>query len=68
MLTNKDLDEALVMAELTVKQQVDDAIKEWYRPDVEMEAQIVWAGMPDEMKRLVLQRYPEYRDYVKQEG
>ena len=65
MLTNKDMDQALVMAELTVKEQVDDAIKEWYRPDIEMEAQMVWADMPESVKRLMLQRYPEYRDFVK---
>ena len=65
MLTNKDMDQALVMAELTVKEQVDDAIKEWFRPDIEMEAQIVWADMPESVKRLMLQQHPEYRDFMK---
>ena len=59
MLTNKDIDECLVRAELDVRDAVRDAMEEFYRPDMEMEAEILWASLPDTMKRLVKERAPE---------
>lgn len=59
MLTNRDLDECLVLADLNVRDQVDDALKEFFRPDVEMEARMLWASLPEQLKRLVRERNPE---------
>lgn len=59
MLTNKDIDECLVRAELEVRDAVRDAMEDFYRPDMEMEAEILWASLPDTIKRLVKERAPE---------
>ena len=60
MLTNKDIDECLVMAELDVNDDIDDAIREFYRPDVDMEAEILWASLPESVKKAVKMRNAEF--------
>ena len=60
MLTNKDIDECLMMAEMDVDDDIDDAIREFYRPDVDMEAQILWASLPESVKKMVKMRNPEF--------
>ena len=59
MLTNRDIDGCLVLAELNVRDDVDEALREFFRPDVEMEARMLWATLPDQLKRLVKERNPE---------
>ena len=59
MITNKDIDECLVMAEYAVNENIQSALEEFYRPDVEMEAATLWAGMSDSLKKLVKARAPE---------
>ena len=59
MLTNKDIDEALVMAEISVTEDIQSALQEFYRPDVEMEAAILWSHMEEPLKKLIKARAPE---------
>ena len=59
MLTNKDIDEALVMAEISVTENIQSALQEFYRPDVEMEAAILWSQMEEPLKKLIKARAPE---------
>lgn len=59
MLTNKDIDELLMMAEMEAEDDVQAALAEFYRPDVEMEAADLWADMEPGLKQLVRQRAPE---------
>ena len=51
MMTNKDIDECLVMAEHAVTDNIQSALEEFYRPDVETEAKILWAGLPEPVKK-----------------
>lgn len=59
MLTNKDIDEALVMAEISVTENIQSALQEFYRPDVEMEAAILWSSMEEPLKKMIKARAPE---------
>ena len=59
MLTNQDIDELLVMAELEVNNNIEAALEDYYRPDVEREAEILWAGLPESVRQIVRQRAPE---------
>jgi hypothetical protein len=59
MLTNQDIDELLVMAEMEVNDDIEAALEEFYRPDVEREAAVLWAGLPEAVKRMVKERAPE---------
>ena len=59
MMTNKDIDECLVMAELTVNENIQSSLEEFYRPDVEREAAILWAGLEEPLKKMVKARAPE---------
>ena len=59
MLTNQDIDECIVMAEMDVDESIEDALEEFFRPDVEREAEMLWSGLPDGLKRLVKERAPE---------
>ena len=59
MITNREIDECLVMAEITADDLVTGAIKEFYRPDVEMEAIKLWSGLEEPLKALVRMRAPE---------
>ena len=58
-MTNKDIDECLVMAELTVNENIQSSLEEFYRPDVEREAAILWAGLEEPLKKMVKARAPE---------
>ena len=51
MLTNQDIDELLVMAELEVNDNIEAALEDYYRPDVEREAEILWAGLPESVRQ-----------------
>lgn len=68
MITNKDIDECLVMSEITAEEYINDALREFYRPDVEMEAAILWAGLPESMKQLLRKRAPEAVKAVERKG
>ena len=59
MMTNKDIDECLVTAEHAVTENIQSAFEEFYRPDVETEAMILWAGLPEPVKKMVRARAPE---------
>ena len=59
MTTNQDIDECLTAAEHAVDENLQSAFKEFYRPDVEIEAMILWAGLPEAVKREVKARAPE---------
>lgn len=59
MLTNQDIDELLVMAEMEVNDDIEAALEEFYRPDVERETAVLWAGLPETVKRMVKGRAPE---------
>ena len=59
MLTNQDIDELLVMAEMEVNDDIEAALEEFYRPDVERETAVLWAGLPEAVKRMVKMRAPE---------
>jgi hypothetical protein len=59
MLTNKDIDDCIVMAELDAADRIESALEEFYRPDVEMEAATLWATMEEPLKKLVRMRAPE---------
>ena len=64
MLTNQDIDELLVMAELEVDEDIEQALRDFYRPDIEREAEMLWAELPDAVKKMVLQKNPELRKVV----
>ena len=64
MLTNQDIDELLVQAELEVDDEIEQALRDFYRPDIEREAEMLWAGLPDAVKKMVLQKNPELRKVV----
>lgn len=59
MMTNHDIDEILVLAELEVDEDIHSALEEFYRPDVERETAMLWADLSEPMKDLVRQRAPE---------
>lgn len=59
MLSNQDIDELIVMAEMDVDDNIEAALEDFYRPDVEREAEILWAGLPESVKKLVKARAPE---------
>lgn len=59
MLSNQDIDELIVMAEMDVDDNIEAALEDFYRPDVEREAEILWAGLPQSVKKLVKARAPE---------
>ena len=65
MLTNQDIDELLVQAEMEVDDEIEQALRDFYRPDIEREAEMLWAGLPESVKRMVLQRNPELRKIVR---
>ena len=65
MLTNQDIDELLVQAEMEVDDEIEQALRDFYRPDIEREAEMLWAGLPESVKRLVLERNPELRKLVR---
>lgn len=67
MMTNKDIDECLVMAELTVTENIQSALEEFYRPDVEREAAMLWAGLEPSLKKLVKARAPEAVKRIKEQ-
>ena len=58
MMTNKDIDECLVMAELIVTENIQSALEEFYRPDIEREAAILWADMDPRIKAEVKRKAP----------
>jgi len=64
MLTNQDIDECMVLAELEVDEEIEQALRDFYRPDIEREAEMLWAGLPEPMKKMVLERNPELRIVV----
>ena len=64
MLTNQDIDELLVIAELEVDEDIEQALRDFYRPDIEREAEMLWAELPDAVKKMVLQKNPELRKVV----
>lgn len=59
MLTNKDIDECLVLAELNVTEDIQSALQEFYRPDVEREAVVLWSEMEEPLKKMIKARAPE---------
>lgn len=59
MLTNLDIDEAIVMAEVDVDERINRALEDFYRPDVEREAAMLYAGLPEAVKKMVNERAPE---------
>lgn len=59
MMTNKDIDECLVMAEHAVNEDITSAFEEFYRPDVETEAMILWVDLPEAVKNGVRARAPQ---------
>lgn len=59
MMTNKDIDECLVMADLIVTDNIASALQEFYRPDIEREAAILWSGMEPGIKAQVKKRAPQ---------
>lgn len=58
MMTNKDIDECLVMAELIVTENIQSALMEFYRPDIEREAAMIWADMDPRVKAAVKKKAP----------
>lgn len=65
MLTNKDIDECIVKAELEVDEEIEQALRDFYRPDIEREAEMLWAGLPESVKKLVLEQHPELKKIVR---
>lgn len=59
MMTNQDIDECLVAAEHAVTEDIQSAFEEFYRPDIETEAMILWSGLPEAVKEMVRARAPE---------
>ena len=59
MMTDRDIDECLVMAEHAVDEDIQSAFEEFYRPDVEIEAMLLWAKLPESVKKMVKARAPE---------
>lgn len=64
MITDKDIDGILTMAELNVKDDVEAAIREYYRPDVEQEATVMWSNLPDSFKRIMKRSHPEAVEWI----
>ncbi len=59
MLSNQDIDECLVMAEMNADDLIESALEEFYRPDIEQEAAALWAGLEEPLKKIVKVRAPE---------
>lgn len=59
MMTNKDIDEMIVRAEMDVDDAIEEALAEFYRPDVEMEAAMLWADLPETVRKLVKKKAPD---------
>lgn len=59
MLTNQDIDELIIKAEMEVDDNIEAALEDFYRPDVERETEILWAGLPESVKKMVKMRAPE---------
>lgn len=59
MITNKDIDECLIMAELNVNDDIQSALQEFFRSDIEQEAAVLWAGLPESVKKAVRKKAPE---------
>ena len=59
MITNKDIDECLVRAEWNVTENIQSALEEFYRPDIEQETAILWSGLEEPIKKMVKARAPE---------
>jgi len=59
MLTNEDIDECIVKAELEVDDMIEAALEDYFRPDVEREAAMLLADLPDSLKAMVKARAPE---------
>lgn len=59
MLTNQDIDELIIKADMEVDDNIEAALEEFYRPDVERETEILWAGLPESVKKMVKMRAPE---------
>ena len=59
MLTNQDIDECIVKADLDVDDMIEAALEDFFRPDVEREAAVLWAGLPEGLKTMVQARAPE---------
>jgi hypothetical protein len=59
MMTNQDIDECLTAAEHAVDENLHLAFEEFYRPDVEIEAMILWADLPEAVRQEVRARAPE---------
>lgn len=68
MMTEKDIDECLIMAEYAVNEDIQSAFEEFYRPDIEMEAKILWADLPDPVKEMVRAKAPEAVKRVEEIG
>ena len=64
MLTNQDIDELLVQAEMEVDDEIEQALRDFFRPDIEREAEMLWTGLPESVKRMVLERNPELKKVV----
>ena len=59
MLTNRDIEECLVMAEVSVAENIESALLEFYRPDVEREAAMLYADMSEPLKKRLKAKAPE---------
>ncbi len=59
MMTNKDIDECLVWADLSTTDNIQSALEEFYRPDIEREAAMIWAEMPKAVKAAVRKKAPK---------
>ena len=58
MITNKDIDESLVMAEVLTNQMIAKAVREFYRPDIEMETAVLWSGLDPRIQEAVRRKAP----------
>ena len=56
MLTNQDIDECIVKAELEVDEMIEAALEDYFRPDVQREAEMLMADLPASVQAMVKER------------
>ena len=56
MLTNQDIDECIVKAELEVDEMIEAALEDYFRPDVQREAEMLMADLPESVQAMVKER------------
>lgn len=59
MLTCRDIEECLVRAEIDTDDKIQSAMEDFFRPDIEQEAAMMWSGLEAPIKQMMRMKAPE---------